>query len=408
MNDKAKKKKDLVVPDDIKLPAAAAQRGISPHVWSALKTSYQASDGMILTLVDYCHARGLDPMLKPVHIVSTHSDGKKIESIWPGIASYRITASRTGQYAGNEEPSFGPPIERAWGQLSVVYPESCKFRLHRFVAGHRCTFTAVVRWEEEAARQRSGAPNHVWARRPYGQLAKVAEAAALRMAFPTELGGENTAEEMEGKILDAIDVTPVTAPRPRREEFKAAQPPAAPAALYDLVDEVGEVIGTYASTEFDKHIGGAISRLAKTLDLGAMEQLISNNEDALASLAEEEKERHASIREFYALRCSDVVAASPNGGGETLDDGVDSSPAEFLWVSTNGRENRMDSIDRWLGAVIKALGRCPDIGMLSTSRKKNASALAEYHSLGGKFAEAVETVEKEFSAIQAKLTATAQ
>jgi hypothetical protein len=50
----------------------------------------------------------------------------------------------------------------------------------------------------------------MWARRPRGQLAKVAEANALRIAFPEEAGAEYTAEEMEGQAatgrsLESID-----------------------------------------------------------------------------------------------------------------------------------------------------------------------------------------------------------
>jgi hypothetical protein len=46
------------------------------------------------------------------------------------------------------------------------------------------------------------APNEMWRRRTRGQLDKCAEAAALRAAFPEELGNDYAAEEMEGQVVD--------------------------------------------------------------------------------------------------------------------------------------------------------------------------------------------------------------
>jgi len=42
----------------------------------------------------------------------------------------------------------------------------------------------------------------MWAKRPRGQLEKCAEAAALRRAFPEEIGNEYAAEEVEGQAFN--------------------------------------------------------------------------------------------------------------------------------------------------------------------------------------------------------------
>ena len=48
---------------------------------------------------------------------------------------------------------------------------------------------------------KSGAPNDRWKRSPFGQIEKCAEAAALRLAFPEEIGNDYAAEEMEGQSI---------------------------------------------------------------------------------------------------------------------------------------------------------------------------------------------------------------
>jgi hypothetical protein len=57
----------------------------------------------------------------------------------------------------------------------------------------------------------------MWRRRTRGQLDKCAEAAALRAAFPEELGNDYSAEEMEGQVIDHAppppDVDEPKAPR---------------------------------------------------------------------------------------------------------------------------------------------------------------------------------------------------
>lgn len=173
----------------------------------------------IKMVVDYCRAAGLNPMLKPVHIVpmSVKQKGPNgreeyvyRDVIMPGIGHYRTQASRTGQYVGKSEPEFGPDVTQKLGGVEVTYPKWCKITVQRRVGHEVASFTAVEFWVENYATsgRDSNKPNSMWLKRPYGQLAKVAEAQALRQAFP-ELLGEETAEEMEGKEIDAVrDITP--------------------------------------------------------------------------------------------------------------------------------------------------------------------------------------------------------
>ena len=170
-----------------------------------------AADASIRMVVGYCRAAGRDPMQKPVHIVPLWDSkaGQMRDVVMPGIGLYRTQASRSQQMAGISEPEFGPLLTENIGGQSVTYPEWCRVTVKRLLSsGSVAEFTAVEFWLENYAikggKEKSIAPNAMWTKRPRGQLAKCAEAQALRKAFP-ELGAAPTAEEMEGKQLHPED-----------------------------------------------------------------------------------------------------------------------------------------------------------------------------------------------------------
>jgi len=151
-------------------------------------------------------------MQKPVHLVPMWDNkaGRMRDVVMPGIGLYRIQAARSGEYAGVSEPEFGPDVAGSIGGAQITYPQWCKVTVRRRLAGGQIVdFTAKEFWVENYAvrggKEKSIAPNTMWQKRPYGQIAKCAEAQALRKAFP-EIGSQPTAEEMEGKaIVDSVD-----------------------------------------------------------------------------------------------------------------------------------------------------------------------------------------------------------
>lgn len=189
---------------------ALKERNIDLAVWSTLQNSVfpGAKDESIILAVDYCKARKLDILKKPCHIVPMQvtisgekergADGKLYDKkIWrdvimPGIYEQRITAFRTGQMAGQDEPVFGETISFK----GVDAPEWCRVTVYRFINGERCAFSHTEYFSEACATTKEGKLNSMWSKRPRGQLAKCAEAGALRKAFPDELGGVITAEEI--------------------------------------------------------------------------------------------------------------------------------------------------------------------------------------------------------------------
>ena len=184
-------------------------RNINGQTWKVLQETLfpGASDASILMAVDYCKVRNLDILKKPVHIVPIWDKNQKrmVDTVWQGISELRTTAMRTGQYAGCDETVFGPDITKNVGGVEITFPEYAQITVYRIVAGQRVAFNGgKVRWLETVATTKEGAPNSMWKQRPYGQLEKCAEAAALRKAFPEELGNEYAAEEMGNKIDNSL------------------------------------------------------------------------------------------------------------------------------------------------------------------------------------------------------------
>lgn len=201
------------------LPAIAQQRGLDSAIWGALTNSVfpGARDESIIMAVDYCASRGLDILLKPVHLVpmsvkdATTGKYEFRDVVMPGIGLYRIQADRSQTYAGADEPEFGPTVTAKLGGVDVSYPEWCKYTVHKLVGNNIVAFSAKEYWTENYATKGrdSQAPNSMWLKRPFAQLAKCAEAQALRKAWP-DIGQAPTAEEMEGKefVPNEKDVTP--------------------------------------------------------------------------------------------------------------------------------------------------------------------------------------------------------
>lgn len=189
--------------------------GVDKSGWKVLVEAVfpaaESPDSIVMALA-YCRARNLDIFKKPVQIVPIWDKkrSRMVDTVWPGIAELRTTAMRTGSFAGFDETDFGPMIDAELTGVKVSYPEWAQCTVYRLVAGQRVPFIGPkVYWIETyaTAKKDTKAPNTMWAKRPRGQLEKCAEAAALRRAFPEELGNDIAAEEIApfGSVRDITD-----------------------------------------------------------------------------------------------------------------------------------------------------------------------------------------------------------
>lgn len=201
-----------------------------------------------------CNRRGLDPFAKQIYLIPRNvktRDGKW-ETKWTAqtsIDGYRLIADRTGKYAGSDEPVYD--------REDAEHPNKASVTVWKLVGGQRVPFTSSVRWDEYCQTSKDGNPSGMWGRMPYVMLAKCAESAALRKAFPQELSGLYTREEMEQddreQLAERVAARlPATASEPEPTEAPKDERTRANGEFFALVTERG-------LTDDERH---AIQRIA--------------------------------------------------------------------------------------------------------------------------------------------------
>lgn len=154
---------------------------------------------------------GLDPLTKQIHFVKRGNN----MTIQTGIDGYRAIAERTGQLAGIDDAVYE--------EGSTGLPLKATVTVYRIVKGLRVGFTASARWNEYVPQ---GGQSFMYQKMPFLMLGKVAEALALRKAFPLNLSGLYTNEEMEQaqSPISTTNSSPQTAQSLPEADKKVTQP----------------------------------------------------------------------------------------------------------------------------------------------------------------------------------------
>lgn len=155
-----------------------------------------ATDDELKLFLYQAQRTGLDPLTRQIYCihrnVKTTEYGKDVwkkkMSIQTSIDGFRVIAERSGEYAGQDEPIF----IKENGVLIF-----CKITVYKFRGNTRYPASVgVAHWSEYAQTDKDNKPIAMWKKMPHIMLAKVAEALALRKAFPQDLSGLYTGDEI--------------------------------------------------------------------------------------------------------------------------------------------------------------------------------------------------------------------
>ena len=142
-----------------------------------------------------CSEKQLSPFSKQIHLTRYGSGDAARYSIITGIDGYRSLSARTGIHAGTDDAKFDVQPDGSFKTAAQLIeaqklPKSATVTVYKVIAGQRCAFTHTAIFVEFSTNQQK------WATMPFQMIAKVAEAFALRKAFPDELAGVSVEEEM--------------------------------------------------------------------------------------------------------------------------------------------------------------------------------------------------------------------
>lgn len=148
------------------------------------------TDDELALFIETCKRTGLDPVSKQIYAIKRGG----VLSIQTSIDGFRLIAERSRKYAGQLGPYWcGPDGEWKEVWLDKAPPAAAKVLILRH--DFKEPVTAIARWNDYAA---NGGP--MWQKMGAHMLAKVAEALGLRRAFPQELSGVYSSEEMDAHM----------------------------------------------------------------------------------------------------------------------------------------------------------------------------------------------------------------